>query len=60
MLYTPHNQKTMTLKLKRIDVCDILLALTAIKQSSDAEKWGKLHDKIREILDEFDEKNFAE
>jgi len=50
------NQKTMTLKLKRIDVCDLMLACTIIGQGTDAKKWGKLHDMLKVQLDAFDEK----
>lgn len=52
-----HNEKTMTLKLKRIDVCDLLLACTIISGESDATKWHKLHDLLHQALNEFDEKN---
>lgn len=58
-MYTPHNQKTVTLKLKRIDICDLLLACTLISAESNAQKWDKLHDKLATILEEFDEKNFT-
>ena len=54
---TPHNLKTVTMKLKRIEVCDLLLATTIISHESDAEKWKVLHDKLNAILAEFDEKN---
>ena len=53
-----YNEQTVTLKIKRIELCDLLLATTIVEQSSDAAKWGKLHDKLREILDDFDEKHF--
>lgn len=53
-----HNEKTVTLKLKRIDVCDLLLACTLISAESNATKWDKLHDKLKQILVDFDEKNF--
>lgn len=53
-----HNQKTVTLKLRRIDLCDLLLACTLISAESDAEKWDKLHDKLEQIIIDFDEKNF--
>lgn len=52
-----YNQKTMTVKLERIDVCDLLLACTALKQETDAKKWGDLHDKLKTALEAFDEKN---
>lgn len=51
------NQKSMTLKLTRIDVCDLLLACTTVADESGAEKWGKLHEKLLNQLDDFDEKN---
>lgn len=55
-----HNEKTVTLKLKRIDVCNLLLATTALSDGENREHWKVLHDKLKQILDEFDEKNFAE
>lgn len=54
MFDLPLNEKTVTLKLKRIDVCDLLLATTALSNDVDAEKWKLLHDKLRQILDDFD------
>ena len=48
------NRRTVTLKLQRIDVCDLLIACTAVGDSSSAGKWSKLHDKLKAILDEFD------
>ena len=54
------NERTVTLKLKRIELCDLLMATTIIKHESNATKWGVLHDKLKQILDEFDEKNFEE
>ena len=59
---TPLNQKTVTLKLKRIEVSDLRLACTVIADSlmrdgQTAEKWEALHDKLSETLKEFDEKH---
>lgn len=54
---TPLNQKTVTLKLKRIDVCDLLLATTALFNDVGAEKWNLLHDKLEQVLDDFDNAN---
>lgn len=54
-----YNERTVTLKLKRIDVCDLLLALTVVAESSDAKKWDFLHNKVEKILEAFDEENFA-
>ena len=57
---TPHNEKTVTLKLRRIDVCDLLLATGLIANETDATKWDLLHDKLKQILADFDEKNFED
>jgi hypothetical protein len=48
------NQKTVTLKLKRIEVCDLMLACSAL--SEEGEKWIALHDTLKEILKDFDNK----
>lgn len=53
-----YNQRTVTMKLKRIEVCDLLIALTATADDSESKKWGALHDKVAAILDEFDKNNF--
>ena len=55
------NQKTISLKLKRIDVCDLMLACLAVSDAmkqdgQTAEKWDALHDKLEKIINEFDEK----
>lgn len=52
-----HNEKTVILKLKRIDVCNLLLATTALSDGENREHWKVLHDKLEQILDEFDEKH---
>lgn len=49
------NEKTVNLKLRRIDVCDLLIACNAAQDESGAEKWKKLHDKLREMLEAWDE-----
>ena len=54
------NEKTVTLKLKRIDVCNLLIACTSLSQGEHREHWKELHDKLMEILNDFDEKNFKE
>lgn len=46
---------TVTLKLKRIEVCDLLIACNATYGASGAQKWADLHDKLEEILKQFDE-----
>jgi len=55
---TPLNQKTVTVKMKRIELCDLLVACTALDKetSADNHKWAKLHDKLKAVLDEFDNK----
>ena len=48
------NHRTMTLKLSRHEVCDLLIALVATKDASNAEHWSELHDKIKSMLADFD------
>ena len=48
------NHRTMTLKLSRHEVCDLLIALAAAKDASNAKRWEELHDKIRSMLADFD------
>lgn len=60
-----YNQKIVTAKLSRIEICDLLIATTSIamhleKQGHTATKWKSLHDKLRNILTEFDKKNGME
>ena len=41
------NQRTYTLKLKRIQICDLILAMTCLAAGNpDATKWQKLHDEL--------------
>ena len=47
----------MTVKLTRIEVCDLLLACSACMEASEAKKWSELHDKLMAQLDEWDAKN---
>lgn len=50
------NESVVTLKLKRIELCDLLLACWATdKVSEGAPKWMELHDKLEAILKDFDE-----
>lgn len=58
MFETPLNQKTVTVKLRRIDLCDLMLACTAINEGDpETKKWAELHDKLKEILSDFDAKH---
>lgn len=56
----PLNQRTITLKLTRIEVIDLMIACTAVSEASDAEKWNMLHDKLKEYVDALDEKCILE
>lgn len=52
------NDMTVTLKLKRIEVCDLLLACTCVSDAAPgSKKWDELHDKLEKILDDFDAKH---
>lgn len=50
------NQFPTTLKVTRIEICDLLLACLAAKeQATDGgKKWDVLHDKLKAQLDELD------
>lgn len=52
------NARTVNVKITRLELCDLLLACTALDNETpaDTQKWGKLHDKLKNILDEFDQK----
>lgn len=52
------NEMTVTMKLRRIDLCDLMLACAALDcvTDDDTTKWAELHDKLKEILVEFDKK----
>lgn len=58
VMKTPYNEKTVTLKVKRIELCDLILACTSLSQGERRTKWKILHDKLKQVLEEFDEKNF--
>lgn len=51
------NARTVTVKIKRGELCDLLMACTAIDCNTEEEntKWADLHDKLKKIIDEFDE-----
>lgn len=51
-----HNEKNVKLNLKRIEICDLLIACTAAYEETEAKKWIDLHDKLKSILEAFDEK----
>ncbi len=52
------NNKTITLNLKRIEVCDLILACGIFaREKTNTVKWETLHDKLSEILHQWDEEN---
>ena len=60
-----YKSKTVPVKISRVELCDMLIATTAIAQAFKAEgrysrKWKILHDKLKEQLDAFDAKNGTE
>lgn len=57
---TTYNQKTVSLKLTRLELCDIELACTIAYLESGSEKWDVLHDKIANIIADFDDKHIEE
>lgn len=59
-MITPLNQRTVTLRLKRIDVCNLLLACHHASLCAEAmgergeNKWDRLGDVLDRILTDFD------
>lgn len=59
MFETPLNQRTVSLKLKRGELCDLMLACSSIESAAvegGTQKWSALHEKLKAILDAFDAK----
>lgn len=51
------NDFETTLKLKRIDICDLMLACLAAKElSNGATKWDRLYENLKKQLDELDKR----
>lgn len=50
------NQFETTIRLRRIDICDLMLACLAAEQTANdgGKKWAELHDKLKKQLDELD------
>ena len=50
------NHFETTIKLQRIDICDLMLACLAAEQSANdgGKKWAELHDKLERQLTELD------
>lgn len=55
----PNNSRTVTVKITRRELIDLLIACNAVAYHADPapNKWHKLHDKLREQLALFDLKN---
>jgi hypothetical protein len=51
------NERIVTLKLTRGDLCNLILAATSLKHSTQAERWEVLRVKLKKILADFDAKN---
>ena len=51
------NEKIVTLKLKRGDLCNLIFAVTSLKHQTNAKRWEALRVKLKKILDDFDAKN---
>lgn len=56
------NGMTMNVNLKRIEICDLMIACTCAEYSANdgGKKWKNLHDKLEQMLNEFDAENFNE
>lgn len=52
------NEMPIKVKIKRIELCDILLAVSAVSHDSKAPKWELLYAKLYNILEVFDKENF--
>lgn len=52
------NQRIVTVKITRKELCNLMLACTCAKHNAgdDGAKWAALHDTLKEQLDAFDEK----
>lgn len=50
------NNFNTTIEVKRIEICDLMIACLAAKQMANdgGEKWDRLHDKLKAQLDELD------
>lgn len=42
--------------MSRLDLCNLLTALTVVDENGASEKYKRLHEDLKKQLDEFDEK----
>ena len=54
------NEKTVTMRLKRLDLFDLLLAVSAVMVMDSSTRWTDLYDKLLGILNDFDAKHAEE
>lgn len=54
---TMPNQRMVSLKLRRGDIFNLMLACTSLSQGPNRTHWKELYDKLSAILIEFDTKN---
>lgn len=52
-----NNERTVTVRIQRRELIDLMLACAAIAEETEAGKWTALHGKLSEILNKFDEEN---
>ena len=54
MFVKMRNHRTMTLKLSRLEACDLLIAVAFLTGGQEAPKWIELYNKILDQIDKFD------
>lgn len=54
------NNENVTITVKRIDLCDLLVACSVADMVTDETntKWSDLHDKVDRLLSQFDRDYF--
>lgn len=54
------NGRTIKMSFKRIELCDLMIACTALEIETGAKKWATLHDKIEHVIADFDREHEEE
>lgn len=57
MFETKLNERAVSIKITRKELIDLMLLCTA--HYSDGQKWNDLHEKLKEQLEQFDNKYIA-
>ena len=52
----PLNERTVTVRLKRRDLCDLMSACTVLSEYCDSNRWEELHNQLKAIIEDFDHK----